>query len=522
MTSADHLHHAPRRSRALFALIGCTFGLVACQGEQDFTRQPAQSVTQKAVAPIQTTVFVSDAIPLSDMVSALDERLPNRLTAVSRRLSRAACIERNGRTRCRTARVTGNIVRNGPPQLIGSATGLTLAIPAEFTLRARGTGAARAITAETRGNLIVNADFDITLDENWQHQVTFRAPARLTGTHTPKLLNREIELDASFARGFTRRMTGLRRTIATRLNATSLASRIDSAWRNLHYPVLLTSQPRKWLRGDPQSLAFGGIAADREALNTRIAVRGRLAIYDAERPVPLIARQRPALSRVETRNSRGLDDAATVQLPHTKLVVPVILPYVEIAGRIEAALKADGPITETVAGKNVQIAIEGVTLFPSNGRITIALKLVIRTEGAWQDLSGTAYLMGTPGIMPKTGRLGLRFVEFTAPRPTPALFDAGRFILPQDTFVAAAKAGFDVDLKQRFSNVLPDLNRLMNVPFAEQYRLGGQFSDLGIHAVTPSTDDLRIALTAKGALSVEAPRPTLVDLEERETVSTSQ
>ncbi|MEL7544361.1 MAG: DUF4403 family protein, partial [Pseudomonadota bacterium] len=203
-------------------------------------------------------------------------------------------------------------------------------------------------------------------------------------------------------------------------------------------------------------------------------------------------------------------------------IVPVALPYEEIAGRMRTAFAAKGPIADSLGGKSVTITVEDIKLFPSNNRVAIALRLTVRTEGAWRDLSGTAYLMGTPALIPNTGRLGLRFVDFTAPRSTPALFDNGRFILPERVFASVAQAGFDMDLKDRFGSVLPDVNGLMDVPFAEKLRLKGRFADLGIHAVTPADDALRIALTAQGTLSVEAPTPALVDLNERETVSTSQ
>ncbi|MEL7543849.1 MAG: hypothetical protein AAGJ70_08750, partial [Pseudomonadota bacterium] len=161
MTSASNIQR-----RAVFATLALTVGLAACQGEQDFTRQPAQTVSQQAISPIKTTVFVSNAIPAADLVLALDQRLPTRLTGISRRLSRAACVERNGRTRCGTARVRGEITRTGPPRLIGTARGLTLAIPARYKLRARGTGSARTVNAEVAGTLTVNVDFDVDLDEN--------------------------------------------------------------------------------------------------------------------------------------------------------------------------------------------------------------------------------------------------------------------------------------------------------------------------------------------------------------------
>jgi len=485
----SHRRTNRRLAATVFTLAASLF-LAGCESDVEFTRRPVEQAQTGDRPAVRSPVFVvarSDAAPLRAAVAA---GIPKRLLRVSRWVSKAACVEKNGRRRCASARVKGDITRTGDVSLLGTSTGFTLQIPVSYEFEVRGGGVARSLETTVAGKFVIKAPFTVSLDGTWQPGVRFAGDLTMEGARAIPIMEKSLNVADQIARKLRRPLARLARAFEGTLDTTEAIRIVEKTWRHLHYPVQLRKEPPLWLRGDPESIAFGGLGIRGDEIELRIAILGKVATFAGERPVPLIARTMPEL------------DTTPIAVAESHLIMPVDLPYGEIASRIKDALDTAGPIVANQSSKAKSFVVTGVTLFPSNGRLTMAIGLEADIEGNWQKLTGTAYMMGTPAVRKGATNLTLKLVEFSAPTPSPALFDEGRFILPEKPFAAAFRKGLELDIKERFASVLDGINRVTQADFAENNRIRGRFDELKVHSIEVHEGNLRINLDLVGALSV--------------------
>jgi len=461
-----------------------------CQEQIELTRKPVEQAQSGERPSINSPVFVVARTSAEPIYKQIDARLPQRLLRLSRNMRRAACLELNGRRRCGTARLNGSVERDGAAAIKGTPEGFELEIPARYSFTAKGRGAARSVKQEIDGRMRLTAPFRVTLDANWDPTVRYSGDVRVVGVDALKILDKPLNISDPLARKFRGQFRAFARTISNAIDTTDAVRTTEETWRHLHYPVQLRAIPELWLRGDPQKIAFGGVTATDDTLELRIAIVGKIATFADARPVPLLAREMPEL------------DTSPITVPESHLIMPVDLPYDEIAQRIRAELKRAEPLKIEGSDKAKGFTVTDVKLYPSRGRLTLAVGLESEVEGEWLTLTGTAYVLGTPSMRSGKGSLGLKLAGFSAPTPTPTLFDEGRFIVPERPLVEAFRKGMEIKLKDRFASVLGDINKVSDVPFAKQNRLRGRFDDLAVHSIETAKTGLRINLDVVGALSV--------------------
>ncbi len=488
-----------------------TLVLAGCQENIEFTRKPVERAQSETRSAAISPIFVVSRTDATPWIREIDSRLPDRLLGVALNLSRAACVDSNGRKRCNTARVTGGVERDGPAVLKGTASGFSVRIPAKYSFKARGRGAARNVETQATGRVVLTAPFTVSIDQNLQPDVQFGGTVSIEGGKQIQILERTLDVAKPLARKFRNRFRSMTRVFETSFDTSQTAATVETAWRHLHYPIQLRREPPLWLRGDPESVAFGGIGVVDDTLELRIAILGKLATFTSERPVPLIAREVPEL------------DSTPSAVTASHLVMPVDLPYAEIASRIKATFDKAGPLKSPHSTKPAGFTVTRVTLHPADGRIAMAVAMESDMEGSWQKLAGTAYVTATPTLKPGSGVLGLKLAELTAPRPSPVLFEGGKFIVPEKPLIAALRSGLNIKLKERFAAVLGDINRVADTQFAKSYRIRGRFDDLSVHSIETHKTGLRINLDLIGALSVYPGTPTVAaGLEQSQPVSAAQ
>lgn len=478
-----------RRHAIAWTVMLC--GLLAgCQDSVEFTRRPVEKVQSGEQPSIRAPIFVvarMDAMPLKTQAEG---RIPERIIRVRRRLPKAACVEKNGRTRCVSARVTGDVVRQGGAVIAGAPDGFALKIPMAYALKVKGSGIAGDVEEMVRGNFVVTANFRISLGETWAATVRYRNDLDASAADDLKILRGNIDLAKSIARKLRNPLSRLAKSFERSIDAAAASKIVDATWRYLHYPVALQESPPLWLRGEPQKVAFGGIGVLDESLELRVAILTDVKTYSGERPVPLIARAMPPL------------DLRPLDVPASHLVMPVDLAYDEIAGRIRGALDKRGVIRPPENAKASSFTVKSVKLYPAGGRLAVAVQLEAEMLDRWQNLTGTAYVLGTPHVEAGQAHLGLKLVEFSAPTQSPALFDNGKFVLPETPFVEALREGIRINLKDRFASVLMQANQIAQSDFAKGNQMRGRFDDLSVHSIETMETGLRINLDLIGALSV--------------------
>ncbi|MGI9405957.1 MAG: DUF4403 family protein [Hyphomicrobiaceae bacterium] len=473
-----------------FAAMLCTV-LAGCQEPVEFTRKPVEKSQEGGQPSVRAPVFVVARTDSTSLNAEIAARIPDRILRVKRWISKAACVEKNGRKRCASARVTGDITRSGEIQFAGTASGLIIHIPVTYRFDVRGSGVARDVEETATGQFVLKANYTVSLDDTWQANVSYRDKLAAADAKNIRILERTIDLAKPIKRKLRSTLRRLASTLQGALDTTSISSgAVEEAWRHLHYPVQLMKEPALWIRGEPQSITSGGLNVVGDTLEFRVAIDTDIRTYTGKRPVPLIAQNMP-----------GIEQGSTIE-PASRLIMPVDLSYAEIASRIKNALEKAGPIKPETSSKADSFKIQSVRLFPVSGRLALAVSMETQIKDHWQSLSGTTYVLGTPTVEKGTARLGLKLAEFSAPTPSPSMFDNGRFILPEKPLVDAFRKGMEIGLKERFASVLGLANQATQGNFATDSRIRGRFDDLKVHSIETHSDGLRINLDLVGALSI--------------------
>ena len=119
--------------------------LVGCQDNIEFTRKPIEKAQSGERPTVRTPIFVVARADGAFLKSEAAGRSPERVMRIRRRLPRAACVEKNGRTRCVSARVTGTVLQQGDITMAGATDGFALKIPMAYRFDVKGTGVARDV-----------------------------------------------------------------------------------------------------------------------------------------------------------------------------------------------------------------------------------------------------------------------------------------------------------------------------------------------------------------------------------------
>lgn len=476
--------------QTFLAGFGVAILVTGCQDTTDLTRRPVERQNEAGQQSITTKVFVASQINDDTLREQLAGLLPENISTVKLWVKKAACAKYRGRRRCASAHFVGSIRRDGPLSVAALGKDLRVMVPLRYEMTATGSRHAEKLKQTTSGRLTLSALYEIALDKDMKPSVRYLNSYRWQGDTEVKLLNGKVSIARAITRKVRTRLRSFASMIANDLETRSATDILAKAWRTLHYPVELSAKDNLWLRGEPMSVGFAGMKSDSGVLEVRFGIDTRLKSFIGARPMPLIPIAMPDLAREVAGDARS------------HFLMPVRLDYDVIKGRLAKILPAGSVIKAERNGEELLFTVKGAEIFPSLGRLALAVSLEADLPDRWRSLSGTAYLVGSLKVRGSDGVLSLASAKFTAPTASPSLFADGKFLLPQQPFREAFERAVKIDLRQAFGSVLQKANKIMNRPLSDDLMLNGVFRSLDVHSIEPQRDGLLVNLDLIGDLTV--------------------
>jgi hypothetical protein len=486
--------------RCLPIVLGAALLVAACKPEVDFTRLPPVGPPPPPQLSVSTLVTVDLPLAIEAERAVLAETLPATPRKLHGWVERATC-ESTGRTeRCAGASCTGEITRAGTPRIDMIEGRAAVVVPFTYRLAARGYGWARERREERDGQLLLAYPFSVTVGTDFELRVAQLASPIVYPRSVP-LLTGELHLAEPVTRalGLAARAAGRRAAIRAGRAPDSGAvavqhvrAPLERVWQALHEPIPLGDGRRpRHLRIEPGRLAAIGVVAGERpgVLAYRFGVEARTTLVPADepRPAPLLA------SPLPTPASAGAT-GADMERAASRLRLRFDVPLQPLRDALATAVAAEAPLETTPAapsetpGPAIQARIVRADLFQAREALAVGLGLQLPGPLPLLDLTGRAFLVGTP-VLAEDGR-AIRLDRLALTEPVNGGPHFVRSASGAAPIGASGLAAGSLEVTLPLRPAAERVRRLELAPLAERLAAGARL---------PFTDALEGALAALAA-----------------------
>ncbi len=257
-----------------------------------------------------------------------------------------------------------------------------------------------------------------------------------------------------------------------------LRSQMESIWRELHEPVLVSDEYAAWLLLNPKSIGMTPLKTSESLVQSTVVIHSSPTISLGKKPTPEAAGAMP-----DFRYSSGEGDEFLVK-------IRTEIPFAE-AERISK---------ETMAGEvfdygKKKVVVEDVEIYGQGNRLVVNTKL----SG---DYNGNVYFTGKPKYNGRKNQIELEKVDFD--------FDSKKALLRTASwlFKGAFKKRVQESLNYYLTYNLEDTQNfirqeLKDYPLAPGIRLTGDLYELNVSHVYIANKAIRVEIGLQGRLNVE-------------------
>lgn len=525
--------------RARLPILGTvllSLGLAGCGEPVQFMERPSDPSSSGLLAaqsrPLQQSVasvfYVAAPVSNDRMRAALDDVFPERVLRVSQRVRRAACIERNGRKRCNSADVKGDVRLEGAVSVEAHNGEIAIRLPLRFNLGMQGRGRTRELQRTETGLYTLTLLYAVKLNKNGD--VNVDGGNNWTWDRAPKLevFEKSLDLSKSIPRNLSKARRSVRSRLAKLLDTGVEPELLEEAWRSAFYPLAVaelsasaasqdtgpedgatadtsaadgdttvdvaqdeasdalsqTPSMGNWMRGDPQALHFIGLGGAGDGLSVRYAIPSKITTFVDERPVPGLPVQMPELARTPPPVSQS------------ELLVPVRISYDILQAQLERVVPPGTELTGTGANP-ATFTVEALKVFAADGLITLAFDL----DG---PATGRAYAVAKPRISDDGKTLDMSDIALTRGMPNPSLYTDGRFLLADLPLAEAFADGLSYAPADTLGDIAQRANAAVSQRFSAGLEMTTRFDDWRIAHVQPTPEALLLFLALSGDIVLQA------------------
>jgi hypothetical protein len=165
------------------------------------------------------------------------------------------------------------------------------------------------------------------------------------------------------------------------LSCDAVRARVSEQWHPFSIKIDRPGQAPLFLNIEPKTAGFSGLIAEEEAIKMVVRVGAKTVLSASEIP--------------ETGTSLPPLDQASANQGSLDVNRQAIAPYDFLKNELAASLKGK-MFKKDIASGAVEVRIDDVDLYPSNGLLIVGLKIDAKTPGRWFNTTGWVYLSGKP------------------------------------------------------------------------------------------------------------------------------
>ena len=488
----------------LFVPLVAASALTACDELVEYSRRPPQQSTVAATTvSVLTPVYVADRITAEEIASRLEAEVPSDFGALKTDVKRALCKpkqDKNGKSLapvCESMRVTGSLTRKGPVEIGGVGNTLVLQLHVAYDLTAAGLGKSKIETEDLTGEAVISVNYPLSLDGQW-HLVAGAGPTIdwRTNAEIPVRAG-TLSMAAAASPLLAKQLAGLKPKIAAAFPTERLRSLTELAWKQLYSPIELSTVRHNFIRGEPSTVTFAGIAFVNGGAELRTAILTELATYEGDRPLPLIPQPMPDLSPADGDTSKPA------------IAVAIDIKYADLADSLMARLPAGGEIEGASDGVS-SVAIRGLQIFPSATHLAIGADIEAKLPEKWQTLRGRAFLLGLPEVGADEASLKLGKLATTETTLSPKVLSGKRLVVEPKPLERAFAGLPLIDLKALIDNAKKGYSSAIEQRIGTSgLRLRRNLAEAHVGKIELLEQALRVTLLLSGDLTIAAGAPTV-------------
>lgn len=500
-------------SSALLCL-AAMLGLAGCKQEIHFTKAPVYGTAPPLIPRRDpTSIAVSIPVDIAAARRAAAEAVPEKLGRIVDWVHNATCAKRTQWVECAGARVDIDFERKAPARLDISHGVLSVEVPLDYTLVARGLGWARDVSETKQGQLVATMTIDAGLAGDFEPDVRMRDTVGLSEPNLPAL-KAQVAVGQHLAARLRRSLVPVVEALRRDLAAAGIREQTDRAWRALHAPIELNRGLQVWMRAEPELVQAVGLHADRDGIFYRTAIQARIASFNGQRPSPLLPRPLPALAAEPAGDLR------------TRLHLPVPIPSDTMLEALRSAFPASEILrTGDGDGPTVSVKVRDANLLPARGLLSVELQLDVAEPGQFFGLIGSAHFIARPVVRAPSALLELEGISFpdqpparsrsAAPTQFPASERDRRIArgtaeptrgprIGLEPFASRISKAARMDLSRLLRDVVPHANSTLGQTLPEGVVLGGRFDEATIASIAPTREGFEVTFELTGALVMTA------------------
>jgi hypothetical protein len=165
------------------------------------------------------------------------------------------------------------------------------------------------------------------------------------------------------------------------LTCETVRAAVSGQWHPFSIKIDRPGQALLFLNVEPKTGGFSGFIAEENAIKMVVRVGAKTVLSPSE-----IAKTGASLPPL---------DQASADKGSLDVNLQVLAPYDFLKNELAVFLKGKTFKKDTAAG-TIEVQIDDVDVYPSNGSLVVGLKIDAKTPGRWFNTSGWVYLSGTP------------------------------------------------------------------------------------------------------------------------------
>ena len=450
---------------------------VALSGCQSQAPLPAQALP----APELSYLNIAISVPLEPLATAVDNDMPRSggIQPFQDRLDGGAEPPACGVD-------AGYSIGRGPLAITGSSEAITTSVELSYWLQGRKQvpcpGPVITGSCGTEGEpfrtATVFVDSTISIDPNLT--TSARSTLRRVAPGNRCVLHPlEVDVTNSVMKGFDTTLTQMLPALDKRLSAAlDLRRRALAGWARMSEPSEL--RPNLWLTLNPEGLGVVPVTVAAGELRTGLQLRLRPVVTAGAKP-KAFPKPMPRADVAQPSDS-------------FKLQIPVDLQESFVQARLNQSLDIGGGGT-TLSLSGYSVRVTGADIYGQGPKVVVKLTF----SG---DLSGTAYLAGTPYYDPDTRTLSFPDLDYTLDTKQ-TLLSAANWVA-QDEVRDRLRTRFQIDMAAGIQRMAQALEEVLNRRRGS-VQLHGTVQDLNLRGVyrLENGDVFTAYLSATGKISAD-------------------
>lgn len=300
-----------------------------------------------------------------------------------------------------------NVIRSGAIQVASAGDHVHIAIPISAEGQAGFTGeVAKALALNKknfRGALNAFADLRLDLGRDWCPALGVSADFNWTNKAEFEIVhNWWINIDGQVGPKLKGLLEGAMADLRKRITCDDVKKAISPFWHPYSFPIPVPgdAQPVAFVNLTPLKIGFSGVQYQNTALSAALGIEGTTEVTSASANAGATISDLPALERISASGNQ------------INIVVPIRVRYDDAVAAWTKLFK-DKTFSTTLSGSETKVTIDDIAVYPSEGRLAIAMHFFAKIGSRVLDTSGWVYLLAEPSLDETNQILRIKNVTFT-------------------------------------------------------------------------------------------------------------